>query len=107
MDELLLRLAKQGSAALWPLLLLRNGDQVPKDSSSGSCFKADASKVKGAKRVIEKIRKVPAVRPAPRMRCQSSLGRCSQVLEAVEVLSSFYLNVAFYPVDKRLVESSR
>ncbi|CAK9092592.1 unnamed protein product [Durusdinium trenchii] len=84
LDELLLRLSQKGSPALWPLILLRNGDQVPRGGSTS--FKADISKVQAAKRVIEKIRKVPSVRP---------------VLEAVDVLSAFYLAIAFYPVDKK------
>eukprot|EP00913_Durusdinium_trenchii_P003396 g3144.t1 len=57
---------------------------VPRGGSTS--FKADISKVQAAKRVIEKIRKVPSVRP---------------VLEAVDVLSAFYLAIAFYPVDKK------
>lgn len=84
LDELLLRLAQKGSPALWPLISLRNGAEVPKDFANGqSSFRADTSKVDAATRVTTKCRNSKTVRP---------------VLEAVESLSRFYLAVAFHDV---------
>ncbi|CAJ1371480.1 unnamed protein product [Effrenium voratum] len=86
LDEFLLRLAqKLGAVAMWPLISLRNGDQVPKDMQGSAGHVADRSKLMAASRVIEKIRKLP-------MR---------SVLEAVEVLNKFYLDIALFKVDKR------
>jgi len=85
LDDLLLRLAQKGSPALWPLISLRNGADVPKDSSNPNfkIFKADTSKVEAAKRITNKCRSSKEIRP---------------VLEAVECLSKFYMAVAFYDV---------
>ena len=39
LDDLLLRLAQKGSPALWPLISLRNGADVPKFLRCGACWK--------------------------------------------------------------------
>jgi len=86
LDELLVRIVVRCTQALWPLVLLRNGDSVPKGMRGAERFRPDTAKITAAKRVLDRLRKQPAVKP---------------VLEAVEVLSRFYLDVAFHAVDKR------
>jgi len=71
---------------LWPLLLLRNGDQVPKGMRGSARFVPDVAKIEAASRLLDRLRGQTAVRP---------------VLEAVETLSKFYLAVAYFNVDKK------
>eukprot|EP00928_Gymnodinium_smaydae_P042169 TRINITY_DN28437_c0_g1_i1.p1 TRINITY_DN28437_c0_g1~~TRINITY_DN28437_c0_g1_i1.p1 ORF type:complete len:1749 (+),score=272.47 TRINITY_DN28437_c0_g1_i1:294-5249(+) len=86
LEELLLRIAARSPQNIWPLLLLKNGDQVPKGMRSADKFTADQTKIDASKRVLERLRKEATVR---------------KVLEATEVLSRFYMNIAFFEVDKK------
>ncbi|CAE8642170.1 unnamed protein product, partial [Polarella glacialis] len=85
LDELLVKLASRGTDALWPLVQLRNGDQVHESMRHSQSFVADTAKTKAAARVLEQLRKKPEVR---------------SVLATVEVLNRFYLAIAFHPIQK-------
>lgn len=86
LEELLVRIGAVSADALWPLFMLRNGDKVPKDMRGADRFEPDKAKILAAKRVLEKLRQHASVRG---------------VIEAVELLSKFYITVAFFTVDKK------
>ncbi|CAE7532528.1 ATM [Symbiodinium sp. CCMP2592] len=86
LDELLVSLAQRGPQALWPLILLRNGDRVQKDMQGRALHRHAPNKLAAAKRVLERLRKLPALK---------------SVLETVETLNKFYLAIAEFPIDKK------
>mmetsp|Transcript_155949 Transcript_155949/g.275568 ORF Transcript_155949/g.275568 Transcript_155949/m.275568 type:complete len:3044 (-) Transcript_155949:238-9369(-) len=86
LEELLEQIVAQSVHALWPLLLIKNGGEIPKDMRGADRFVPDNKKIDAAKRVLERLRRNGAVKAS---------------LEAVEVLSKFYLDIAFFAVDKK------
>eukprot|EP00929_Paragymnodinium_shiwhaense_P067440 TRINITY_DN33949_c0_g1_i1.p1 TRINITY_DN33949_c0_g1~~TRINITY_DN33949_c0_g1_i1.p1 ORF type:complete len:648 (+),score=188.25 TRINITY_DN33949_c0_g1_i1:496-2439(+) len=85
LQELLLRIARRGAHGLWPLLLIKNGDQVEKNMRNSDKYKADTEKLQAAKALVERLRAEREHR---------------QVVQAAEALSKLYITIAFYPVDK-------
>ncbi|CAK0908755.1 unnamed protein product [Prorocentrum cordatum] len=90
LDDLLVRLAAHSAPALWPLLALRNGDQVQGMRGAG-LFQSNAAKIKAAQRVLDRLCRDREVR---------------RRLQAHELVSRFYLEVAFcdFP-DRRRAQS--
>eukprot|EP00931_Biecheleriopsis_adriatica_P101418 TRINITY_DN7655_c3_g1_i1.p1 TRINITY_DN7655_c3_g1~~TRINITY_DN7655_c3_g1_i1.p1 ORF type:complete len:3029 (+),score=615.62 TRINITY_DN7655_c3_g1_i1:50-9136(+) len=87
LDDLLVRLTQLGAHALYPLICLRrNGDKVPKEMLGSVIYAGDLAKVSAAKRVLDRVRKLQAVRP---------------LLDAVETLNNFYQAIAFFSIDKK------
>lgn len=86
LEELVYRIANGRPHNLWPLLLLKNGDQVPKGMRNADLFVADKDKIEAAKRVIERLRQQKHMKG---------------VVDATEVVSKFYMGLAFHEVDKK------
>jgi len=86
LEALLVHVISRSAHGLWPLLQLRNGDQIPHGMRNASLHVADQGKIAASERVMTQLR--------------SKQGMAS-ILEAAEVLSKFYINLAFRPIDKK------
>nr|QDO16449.1 serine-protein kinase ATM [Crypthecodinium cohnii]USW07780.1 Serine-protein kinase ATM [Crypthecodinium cohnii] len=86
LESLLVHVISRSAHGLWPLLQLRNGDQIPHGMRNASRHVADQGKISASERVMAELRKRQSMGP---------------VLEAAEVLSKFYINLAFRSIDKK------
>jgi ataxia telangiectasia mutated family protein len=87
LDDLLVRIAGRHLHVVWPLLLIRNGDKISPGSQGKERYVPNTGKIKAATRVLERIKREH----------KSANG----MLEAMESLSQFYLNLAAFPVDAK------
>merc|ERR1719331_2914168 len=85
LSEILFGIGHRNPQTLWPLLSLRNGNEVPTDMRGADRHVADKVKIEAAAQVLERLRKDAQIKPA---------------LVAMETLSKFYMSVAFMKIDK-------